>query len=349
MTKQLHVKNHFVPQFYLKKWEENENVFCYSTLVSHEQVPLWNKYQKSAIAYKKHLYTQVVSGQETDEIEVWFDRHFESPASEVIEKATNDRQLSKDDWKVLIRFLALQDIRTPARMLDHLKWIKKELPDILQKVLTDVTVKVENQDHEAPKQYDITIENSDLLPLKVTMEFEDGKDIGVLTAESYIGRSTWIHSIKNALEHTLKILHTYRWSIVKPAKGYTWFTSDNPVIKLNYINSTKYDLKGGWGVTKGNIIFPIGPEHAMFVQIGDRPPIPKGTRLSVGLTKEFRKFIAENSHRFIYSKQIDDEVSKLRERVVDDDRIRRERKEMENWHKKNSEMEREYLKRYKRS
>ncbi len=37
--------------------------------------------------------------------------------------------------------------------------------------------------------------------------------------------------------------------------------SDNPVIKLNYLNQNEYDLKGGWGKEKGNIIFPIGPDH----------------------------------------------------------------------------------------
>ena len=343
MSKQLHVKNHFVPQSYLKKWEDNKKVFVYRTLVSNEKIPLWKKYSTSAIAYQKHLYTQVFSGQETDAIEIWFDREFESPASEVIEKATNDRPLSKDDWSVLIRFLALQDVRTPARMLEHLRRAKVVLTNTLQEVLNNLKEKLESQDCETLKQYNKQIENSEPFPLKVTTKFEEGKDVGIIKAESYVGRSTWIHSIKHVLKHTQEILHKHRWSIIKPAKGYSWFTRDNPVVKLNYINSHKYDLRGGWGVTKGNIIFPIGPEHAMFVQIGDKP-IPKGTRLTVGQTIEFRKFIAENSHRMIFSKQIDNEVHKLRERIVDGDRIRRENEELNNWHRKNSVLEREYIK-----
>lgn len=348
MTKQLHVKNHFVPQCYLKRWEEDKKVFVYRTLVSNENVPLWNRYSTSAIAYHKHLYTQVLSGKETDVMEVWFDREFESPANEVIERATNDRKLSREDWNILIRFLALQDVRTPARMFEHLKRAEKEMSDTLQDVLNDLKMKLENQDHEALEKYDKPVANSKLLPLKVTTEFEDGKEVGILKAESYVGRSTWIHSIKHVLEHTEKVLHSHKWSIVKPAKGYSWFTSDNPVIKLNYTNSNTYDLRGGWGVNKGNIIFPIGPEHAMFVQIGDRP-IPKGTRLTVAQTTEFRKFIAENSHRMIFSKHIDKEVSAFRKRVVDSDRIKRENEEMDKWHKKNSEMEREYFKSDKKS
>ncbi|WP_445357040.1 DUF4238 domain-containing protein [Microbulbifer sp. ANSA002] len=343
MTKQLHIKNHFVPQCYLKRWEEDKKIYVYRTLVSNENVPLWNRYSTSAIAYHRHLYTQVLSGKETDAMEVWFDQEFESPANEVIEKATSDKKLSKEDWNILIRFLALQDVRTPARMLEHLKRGEKEMPGILQDVLNDLKMKLENKDYESLRKHDKPAANSELLPIKVATEFEDGKEDGTIKVESYIGRSSWIHSMRHLLEHTEKILHSHKWSIVKPAKGYYWFTSDNPVIKLNYINSNKYDLRGGWGVNKGNIIFPIGPEHAMFVQIGDRP-IPKGTRLTVAQTVELRKFMAENAHRMIFSKGEDREVSIFRKRVVDRDLIKRENEEMNNWHERNSEMEQDYFK-----
>jgi ATP phosphoribosyltransferase len=129
---------------------------------------------------------------------------------------------------------------------------------------------------------------------------------------------------------------------VKPANGYYWPTSDNPVVKLNYYSPDNYDLKGGWGVNKGNIFFPIGPEHAMFVQIGDRP-IQKNTRLSENMTQELIKFIAENSHRKIFSHAENNDLPILKRRVVDLERLSRENKEMREWHKINTMMEREYI------
>lgn len=345
MNNQLHTKNHFVPQSYLRRWENSaQDIYVYRTLVSHANVPIWKTFSVSAIAYHKHLYTQILNGTESDELEKWFSQEYESPASEVIERAVNDRTLSKDDWIVLIRFLAAQDVRTPTRMFEHLNRAGRDMSDTLQIVLNELKEKLENKDIESFKE-DARSEKKEVpqLPLKITTEFEPGKETGVIKVETFIGRSSWIHSIKYVLEHTEKVLHTHNWSIVKPAKGYSWFTSDNPVIKLNYVDQDNYDLSGGWGKLKGNIIFPIGPEHAMFVQIGDKA-IPKGTRLNVKQTILIRKIIAENVHRMIFSNWEDNDAIAHRKRIVDDATLRKENEEMQNWHSKNAELEREYYK-----
>lgn len=341
---ELHIKNHFVPECYLKRWEDSNNKICvYRILVSHSNIPIWRRYTASAIAYHKHLYTQMVSGTESDALEKWLDKKYESPANDALEKAVLEKRLSADDWDLLIKFLAAQDVRTPARLFEHLKRNNEVLSEILQNTLDKLKEKLEKKELVALEKQDRTVKNSDLIPLKLTTKFEPGNSIGILMAESYVGRSTWIYSIKHLLENTEKILHKHKWSIVKPAKGYKWFTSDNPVVKLNYISSNNYDLKGGWGKKKGNIIFPIGPDHAMFVQIGDKP-ISKGTRLTVRQTREFRKFIAENSHRMIFSNFIDEEIKHIKPRQVDSEKFRKEKIEMETWHELNSKKELEYLK-----
>lgn len=341
---QLHVRNHFVPQSYLKRWENSSNkVFVYKTLVAHERIPFWKGYSVSAIAFHKHLYTQILDGKESDELEIWFDRKFESPSSEVINKVTSDGRLSRDDWKILIKYLAAQDVRTPTRMFEHLKHAGQSMPDIMANVLNGVKEKLERKDLEFLKDYDNPDKNPGILPLKVSTEFEEGKDSGKLKVETYIGRSTWIQSIKHVLEHTINVLHQHNWTIVKPAKGYYWPTSDNPVIKLNYLTNNKYDLLGGWGRPKGNIIFPIGPEHALFVQIGDKPFFLKGTRLSVKQTMFIRQLIAENSHRMIFSHVEDKEITTYRQRVVNIDLIKSEKEQWKKWHLDNADLEREYL------
>ncbi len=153
----------------------------------------------------------------------------------------------------------------------------------------------------------------------------------------------WLWSIEHVLKNTSKILHGHKWTILKPAKGFKWFTSDNPVVKLNFTTPQNYDLKGGWGRNKGNIIFPIGPEHAMFVETGDKPA-QKGTRLSVDETIFFRKIIAENANRMIFADSFDNEIEKLLPRSVDSIQFKKEQIELEKWHNLNKQLEIDYYK-----
>ena len=341
---ELHVKNHFVPECYLKRWGDSNNKICvYKTLVSHENVPAWKKYSIGAIAYHRHLYTKMVSGEESDKLEKWLDKKYETPANQVLERAVLDQTLSVKDWHILINFLAAQDVRTPARLYEHLERTRKSLPEILEDTLQKWKEKLESNETIDVVEQKASDQNSSLIPLKVTTKSVPREKSGVIKAETYVGRSTWIYSIKHLLKNTAKILLEHKWTIVKPAKGFKWFTSDNPVVKLNFTNPQNYDLKGGWGKKKGNIIFPIGPEHAMFAQIGDKP-MQKGTKLTAEKTRLFRKIIAENSNRTIFSNFFDNEIENISPRVVDSIQFKREKEEMEQWHDKNKKLELEYYK-----
>lgn len=339
---QMTTKNHFVPECYLKAWRNSEGkVFEYRTLVEHENVPIWSAHFVSATGYQEHLYTQIKAGHESDEIESWFSREFESPANEVLAKATSASRLTSDDWEILIKFLAAQDVRTPARLFEHLHRLPNEMSELLQNTLNELKVKLDNGDVDELKMH-VKTPAAESFPLKVTTHFEEGSDVGILKAETYVGRSTWIHSIKHLLDSTQKILHSHKWSIVMPAEGLFWPTSDNPVVKLNYYRPGHYDLKGGWGVKKGNIFFPIGPEHAMFVQIGDRP-IGKNKRLPEHQTRELIKFVVENSQRKIFTHSQNLDIPLLKKRVVDPTKCSLENREMSEWHQKNIALEREFI------
>lgn len=341
---ELHIKNHFVPECYLKRWTDSDRQICfYRTLVSHESVPIWKKRSVGAIAYHRHLYTHMLSGEESDELEKWFDCEYETPANEALDKAVFNQRLAVKDWHILIKFLAAQDVRTPARLFEHLRRSNELLPKILEDTLTKLKEKLEcNEKRDVSKQK-VNLKNTSLLPLKVTTESTSGEKGGVIKAETYAGRGTWLFSIRHLLENTSKILLKHKWTIVKPAKGFKWFTSDNPVVKLNFTDFQNYDLKGGWGKKKGNIFFPIGPEHAMFVQIGDKP-MQKGTELSVDQTIFFRKIIAENAYRMIFSDSFDNEIEKILPRSVDSIQFNQEKAELEKWHDSNKQLELEYYK-----
>lgn len=339
---ELRTKNHYIPSLYLKQWlDESKKIHVYKILVSHSKHRVWKKYYPQAIAYHKHLYTQMVAGVENDHFERWLDSRYESPAQNAIQKAISDQQLSRNDWHKLIRFLACQDVRTPARLLEHLNRCDHQKE--LQKSISEIVSRLESDPSTLERESSKVSHNDQNFPLKVTTELDSQKEMGLLKVESYVGRATWIHSMKHLLEFAEKVLLQHKWTIVKPAKGYCFFTSDNPVIKLNYRDENNYDFGGGWGRAKGNIIFPLGPQHAMFVEIGGKPPL-RGSRLSEEATRELRKFTVEHAHRMIFTNAEDHDVPHLRPRVINNLAVKKEQQQLKHWHEQNSILEMQFSK-----
>ncbi len=332
---EIHIKNHFVPECYLKNWEDKNNeIHIYRLLITHENVPMWQSKHRSSVAYHRHLYTQVIDGNESDDFERWLDKEYEAPAAKVIEKAILEQRLTTEDWSILIKFLAAQDVRTPSRLFEHLDRGVDSMESSLESSLNELKDRLENNTLQSNPELDEKYSDLASIPLKVTVENSANGEGSTVKAETYIGRKSWISSMKYLLKNTSKVLHKHKWTIVKPARGYKWLTSDNPVIKLNFRSFHDYHLQSGWGIMKGNIIFPLDPEHAMFVQIGDRP-MQKGTRLSLDETLFFRKIICENANRLIFSSFQDDDATRYKPRSVNIEQYTFEQKQFEEWHQRN--------------
>jgi hypothetical protein len=137
--------------------------------------------------------------------------------------------------------------------------------------------------------------------------------------------------MRHALEHTWEVLRQHKWTILKPPEGSTWFTTDNPVVRLNFTNPAKYDFKGGWGSPGSEILLPLDPQHRLCTQIGKRPPLRGETMppLQAGLV---RRIIAEHAYRMIFTLGQDAEIPRLRPRVEDDAEFRRDRERWARWH-----------------
>ena len=158
-----------------------------------------------------------------------------------------------------------------------------------------------------------------------------GKDVGRLKTEIIVGRDLWLWSVRRVLTTTLKYLLQHKWTILKPPRNYSWFTSDNPVIRLNYYGNGGYDFKGGWGNPGSEIIVPLSPHHLLYTQIGKRPPL-RGTMMPVDQARMIRLFIAEHAHRMIFASSVDSEIPKLRPRRVDAGLLKSETQYWRRWH-----------------
>ena len=323
-------ENHYVPCVYLKLWESsNKRVWAYRILVSHENVPLWKQRSIRGIAYHSHLYTRMAAGRESDEIEQLFARNYETPAEDALKKATSDDPLTPSDWRVLVRFLAAQHLRTPARLVESLLLWQKTMPSLLQNALQEAAAKLEQMKSrgEIPPS---TSSFAEYIPFRVRTEIKPGHKLAKLEAKTVVGRGMWLFAIKHMLTKT-DVLHEHKWTILSPPTGMTWFTSDDPVVCLNFNDPENYNFGGGW-ISKGTEIFmPLSPRHLLYTQVGKRPPL-RGTRCRPDLGILIRRFIAEHAHRIIFAAEPDMDVPKLRPRLVNADLIREERKYWSKWH-----------------
>ena len=338
-----HRDNHYVPCEYLKAWESSRGrVWLYRVLVSHANVPLWNEKSIRGVAYHAHLYTRLAVGGATDEIEQWFDREYETPAAEVLQKVVSGSRLQPSDWRVLIRFLAAQDVRTPARLVEFLQRWYESYPEFFQSTLEKSVEKLESMKARGEEIRVAPFPQADYFPIRVTTEIQPGQEFGTIKAESVVGRALWLFGIKHLLSKTAEVLQQHRWTIMAPPKGVEWFTSDDPVVRLNFHNHSKYDFGGGWGSKGTEIFMPISPNHLLYTQVGSRPP-QRGTRFSSEQAEVIQRCIAEHAHRFIFASKPDANMASLRSRTVNAELLKDEDAQWSKWHEEQTEAEKKLV------
>lgn len=333
-------RNHYIPAHYLKRWAAGtQKIWTYRLLVPHDNVHLWKQHSLETIGRREHLYTRIRDGNYSDELERWFSADFECLADPVIEKVTTAKSLTPEDWRVLARFVALQDVRTPARMTEIINHASEYLPAVLKDVLESAVEKFTTE-----KEKNISVEDrgekpSIPIPISVRTEIKPDSETGTLRLETVAGRGYWLYAVEVLLTKTIKHLEGHRWTAIRPPIGMKWLTSDNPVVKLNYYSNGTFDLGGGWGNTGSEIFLPLSPEWLLYTHVGRKPRFSRGSRLSEQIAFQIQSFIIRNAHRYIFSEQIDPRVSQARPRTVSQEMIRAENEGWEKFHDAQTEAE----------
>jgi len=334
--------NHFVPQFYLKQWSDDGlRIWAYQILVSHEEVPEWSHRSISRVAYQRDLYTTHDNGEDIDDFEKWLEADFENPAQESIRKVLKDNPLSLRDWERLAMFLGAQDGRTPSNYLESTERWEKTLSKLLKSTLEESVRKLEQKENLDGINKSSEFENplfEKVLDIQTVSGSESDSGQGYVRAEITAGRRLWLQSQRLRLTKTVDVLKNHKWSIVHPARGFQWFTSDHPVVKLNHYSKGSYDLKGGWGNKGANIFMPISPRHLLFTEIGGDHP--DRFTLSSDQTREFQSFIAEGALRWIFAHEQLKIIKKLRPRYVNLEAFSQEADQWKNWDEHQTEAER---------
>jgi len=332
--------HHYVPRSHLKHWaREDGRIWTYRLLVPHSKVPIWKEKSTRGVAYQAHLYTRVVASGETDEIERWFATDFEDPADESVRKVVEEARLAPSDWETLVRFLAAQDLRTPANLIASMSHLHETLQKVLPGALRESVRKLETAKREGRALVRPRAGAAESFPVRVTTRIAPGAETGFLKAEAVVGRSMWLYSLRHSLTNSVRFLDRHRWTVLKPPEGMNWVTSDNPVVRLNNHAPGNYDFGGGWGRRGTEIFMPLSPHHLLYTQVGAKPPA-RGTRLSRSKAWDIQRVMIEHAHRLIFATNADPQVSETRPRVVDDSRVREEAEQWRRWHSEQTEAER---------
>ncbi|ERW06163.1 TPA: DUF4238 domain-containing protein [Pseudomonas aeruginosa] len=328
--------NHYIPQLYLKQWATNGKIPTYRLLVPNENYPTWKTHSLKSICFHQHLYTYIATQGETDELERWLDREFESPAADAIDRVVRELPLTPKHWKNLVRFAVAQDVRTPARMKEFIKRQEDTLPDLLNDTVERSVRRLESavrENRPLPQAKQLVIDD---FPARVVVERQpDGS--GRVRAETFIGRQMWLWNIKHILSSTLKRLPKHKWTILHAPRGCTWPTSDNPLIRLNYYGEGNYDFRGGWGVEDGEILLPLSPKHLLYTRMGRRPPY-RGFELDAKSAQQVRRMIIDHADRYIFSLD-ESNIAEIRPRTVCTNTFKREQGVWRNWNRDQSAAE----------
>ena len=325
--------NHYTPCVYLRGFAgPGKRIFAYRTLVPRTEVPLWKPSSTRGVGYLSHLYTRIAAGQETDEIETWLKRDFEDPAAEPLRKAISGERLTTKDWTCLISFLAAQIVRTPAFFVKNVPRWQADAQPLLNSVVRESVQRLEAAKKSGHPLQPPQGVYSEYLPVRVAAQIEPGKEGATLKAAVVVGRGYWLFAMRRLLAGSAaKALHENQWSILAPYEGLSWFTSDAPVILLNYHADGKYDFNGGWGSHGSEILLPLGPGHLLYTHIGYRPP-QRGMVLPRNQTESIRRFIAEHAYRMIFAASPENSVSGWRPRTVNDELFHQEQGQWRTWH-----------------
>src|SRR5580658_6239015 len=161
--------NHYVPCTYLRGFSGSDGrVSTYRLLVAHPNIPLWKRNSLSGIAYHAYLYTRITAGGETDEIEKWLEHDFETPAAAPLRRAISDERLTSEDWHHIIRFVAAQDVRTPARLVENLQRWQAVLPDAMTAVLGEAVERYRQAKAQGESLASTNNDLSQYIPIRVS-------------------------------------------------------------------------------------------------------------------------------------------------------------------------------------
>lgn len=328
--------NHYVPQAIIKNWSKDGNkVWVHRNLVSHEKVPIWKKCSVEKILFQPDLYTSVdiESLSLLDEHEVYF-KKYEDEGLPAIKKILHGRKMSKENWKSIALFIAIQDLRTPFAFIRDIA-CNDRINESFNKMMTETTNILSKSifPQENFEFIDCRFSNQFNKSLKFRINKNPHNDMFDFEAEMIKGRELWLFNISKFMEKNSKYISSLKWSVILPANGWLWPLTDHPVTKMRLEPGKSFDNKGDWFLDKTNIFIPISPQIGLLSEVGSS--LPSSLKLNVEYTKVFFRALLNQSRKWVVCDHQDTKVPMYKPRSLDKDGYDQEKREMKSWHPSN--------------
>lgn len=341
-TAQVTAWNHWVPQWYLRRWSTDGNTIqVYETLVPHVRYPVWEARAIRSQAAANHLYTSSRDAEKPDAFETYLKNEIEEPALDALDKAARGAPLSTEEHDRITRYAVALDQRTPPAYFEQLQRWNKDMPRIIRSTLDHGVAELERRARSGVKTPEPPPQKE---RFPVTVKIRRAKESGMAEVglSLTLGRELWIWSMRHALEHTApKIIANggIKWSVSEPRAGRMWFTSDHPLLRVNYHGDGKYDFGGGWGFKGSEIALPISPSALLYAKVGE--PFPSRFQMDRGPALTLQWLLARRAYHAIYSTEPSLLVEHLRPRLVDREQFENHRDQLREWHDNNMKAEQE--------
>lgn len=330
--------NHYVPQIYLKQWEQKHKIYTYEVLVPNKNCPIWKRESISRTSSLDYLYLYDINDKISEELEDFFCFEIENQYQNFIDKLNNYSVLNENDFKYISKLIATQHLRTIGGYTRCQKvWV-----DLFENGIINDTIEIMNKEFQEgilPRNVNkISSIDEKTLPIKTSLVKENDESV-FLKVDAIIGKSAWIYSMEYLFSNTYEVLNNVSWCVYEAPEHFNWVTSDDPVILLNCYDENTYDFNGGWASKNTCIIFPLSPKKLLFAQIGvEQDTFYK--KASMDFARLIQKFIIEHAFLKVYSLKESSMVSSVRNRTVNRKEFLRIKKEIEQLHEnyKNEEL-----------
>lgn len=342
LRRQLTRNNHYVPRAVLRRWStDGTHIHAYRTLVAAERIPEWLRMPVKGVAYQRDLYTQSNPDGDLDDFERMVAEKYEGPGLRSIERVLTGVRLTSVDWRNIGHFVACQDVRTPASLVEEIQKWNRDLPEFLSKNMQETIDEMESAVRGGPPPTPHEQSGAELKDvLRVHIEKIPTEQGGGAWVKSEIvgGRKLWLSMNRHLLGGIARVFAEHRWGIYEPFGDTEWPLTDRPVLKLNWYGEGKYDFKGGWGNPKGDIMMPLSPRKLLHVEVGRRCT-GKNHVMSKELTELTQRLLCENAFRWIFATKPIPMFAEHRPRVVSRDDFEHEEAEWLAWHRDQGESE----------
>ncbi|MGX7071649.1 DUF4238 domain-containing protein [Helcococcus kunzii] len=313
--------NHYVPQFYLKNWsKDNKNIFVYKTIVPDKRVPIWNLQSIKKTATMRDLYTFYDGLEESDYFEKTFGG-IESDVKNIIDDILITNKVNKHHLEKLVKYLTIQLYRTPRGiklLIDFFertmkKFSEHEVDNLIQKSINKAKEKYKIKGKLKIRKDLEKIEFvSSFNPTRVKLNSKDN----TIEISSVVVRESALNGINFLINYVYENnLKNQKWYLINALPGFSFPTSDNPVItfrkNINEINFTR-----GWGLENSIIMMPLSPKTILITKQGSDLNLDKSANLAFFQNTIF-KIICDNADREIYCEDKNIDITKKRKRLVD--------------------------------